>query len=152
MWGEKSKGFIVRSAGAHYYPHVQIFPRCSRIYRLMRKYPYFELWSIETDRPNRRKEAHPFIGEAEDEMLGYRKSRESRQEYASLNGAKTAADGIVRPAAPRNGSMSIEQRKLPRTRFERVTYCLGGSRSILVSYRGLSAAILCTPQCAVNRD
>ncbi len=27
--------------------------------------------------------------------------------------------------------------KLPRTRFERVTYCLGGSCSILLSYRGM---------------
>gem|GEM_PF-5502208 len=28
---------------------------------------------------------------------------------------------------------------LPRSRFERLTYCLGGSCSILLSYRGLVA-------------
>ena len=36
--------------------------------------------------------------------------------------------------------------QIPRTRFERVTYCLGGSCSILLSYRGAFDRLLSEPE------
>ncbi len=47
-------------------------------------------------------------------------------------------------APGRYGKIIKELKELPRTRFERVTYCLGGSCSILLSYRGASVRVLMT--------
>ena len=63
--------------------------------------------------------------------------------FAEATGIEPAISGLTGRRDNQLRYASKDSMSFTRTRFERMTYCLGGSCSILLSYRGSGALSMC---------